>query len=107
MISTGSLFVVLLVLGSFVALAAFMAFVEPKRRRRVLRNLRLNGDWTYGRDVSRQSGVPFVYVTLAALEDEGLVERRTDEPREGDGPDRGFLPLTRYRLTEKGRAAAA
>lgn len=97
--------IVLAAISATVALGVLQVVLEPRRRRRVLWALQRNKDWMFGLDIARQTSVWAVYVTLAALEDQGLVERQTiDDPA---GPDRGFLPRTRYRLTDQGRIAAA
>lgn len=104
MSTLGNWFIILSVSAPVLLAIAYLA-LEPGRKRRVLTALGRDDGWMRGLDVARQAGVWVTYVTLASLEEEGLVERQTfDDPA---GPDRGFLPRTRYRLTDKGRTAAA
>lgn len=103
MFSFGTVFVIALIALPIVMTVLHVIY-EPRRKRDILLSLSRQKDWMFGRDISRQTGVRVAYVTLASLEDAGLVERQTfDDP---GGMDRGFLPRTRYRLTDNGRAAA-
>jgi hypothetical protein len=94
----------LFLLALFAGLMALCFIFEPSRKRRVLWTLRNQIGWMFGRDVSEQAEVRFIYFTLSGLQDEGLVESQ-DEDRPA-GADEDFYPRTRYRLTEGGRAAS-
>lgn len=94
----------IVLLAAYVVLVMACIVFEPSRKRRVLGTLRDKRGWMYGQDVSIKGKVRFVYITLSALEDEGLVERQTEERPKG--ADRFFLPRSCYRLTDNGRAAS-
>jgi DNA-binding PadR family transcriptional regulator len=91
-------------ISGYAGFIALCIVFEPSRKRRVLESLRNHPGWTSGLELSKRAKVRAVYVTLASLEDEGLIERQTEEkPAESD---RFFLPRSCYRLTDGGRAAS-
>lgn len=98
--------VVLSLAVCFVLLLAVLQVVfEPRRRRLVLDALAGHSGWLPGSEIARQTGLRAAWITLVAMEDIGLLERRPfGDPA---GRDRGFLPRVQYRLTGQGRRAAA
>jgi PadR family transcriptional regulator, regulatory protein PadR len=65
--------------------------------------LERRGDWRYGYDLSRETGLKSgtLYPTLMRLEDQGLLETRWEEPDQ-----RGRPPRHMYRLNGAGAAVA-
>jgi PadR family transcriptional regulator PadR len=65
--------------------------------------LERRGDWRYGYDLSRETGLKSgtLYPALMRLEQQGLLETRWEEPAQ-----RGRPPRHMYRLNGAGAAAA-